>query len=164
MDRYLALFSNAVERARPLLDTNQIKPAVGSWYDSVVLKLQKDGWTSDNAKAGPAACGIFFSIWIDAKSLKQARALYNIHALRLRELPGYTITSRDFAAGFRAKFSASSKRWPHVSTDFGPQTLMQGWFELAEPERFGRNVDQLIHVFVKMHGTIDALLAQHRQC
>lgn len=54
----------------------------------------------------------------------QDRVFYNIRALKLRELEGYAITSRDFARDFRDRFEAMRDQWPNVRVDFGPATLM----------------------------------------
>jgi hypothetical protein len=72
--------------------------------------------------------GIFFSIWADAKSASQKRAHYNNHALKLRQLAAYSITSRDFAHEFRSSFARMRGGWPNVRVDYGPLTLMQGGF------------------------------------
>src|SRR6202043_4285614 len=80
--------------------------------------------------------GIFFSIWIDEKAASDNRANYNIHALKLRALKGYSITSRDFATEFGSKFATGV--WPNVRVNYGPLTLMQGWVEV-EPATFEKN-------------------------
>ncbi len=61
------------------------------------------------------------------KWTRRNRANYNIHALKLRQLKGYSVTSRDFAKELRDNFENIRGRWPNVSVDYGPLTLMQGW-------------------------------------
>lgn len=159
MDARLDIFERAGARVRPLLADRQIEAHVGCWHESAVLKLQKRRWTNQPPLGAPSDAGVFFSVWIDAKGLKQGRAFYNIHALKLRSLEGHSIQSRDFAAAFRSAFSASASEWPNVSTDYGPQTLMQGWIAL-DPARLENDVAVLARRFVTLAPLIDTLLDQ----
>jgi hypothetical protein len=165
MNSYLEIFTRAAATARPLLVAHDLTAHVGCWHDSAVLKVQKSRWTNASALNEPADAGIFFSIWIEAESLKKKQAFYNIHALELRALEGFLIQSRDFAAAFRAAFADSAHKWPHVSTDYGPQTLMQGWIALDLP-RFETDIALLIERFLPLTTVIDGLLdsrtAAHR--
>jgi len=111
----------------------------GYYKGSSVLKLQKPTWTNDRMDRVENETGIFFSIWVNAKAAGQKRAQYNIHALKLRRLAGYSITSRDFAQEFRRSFARMRDGWPNVSVDYGPLTLMQGWIEVA-PDRAEQDV------------------------
>ncbi len=111
----------------------------GYYSGCAVLKLQKPSWTNDRMDRVENETGIFFSIWANAKAASQKRAEYNIHALKLRRLAGYSITSRDFAQEFRSGFARMRDGWPNVSVDYGPLTLMQGWIEVA-PDRAEQDI------------------------
>ena len=126
-------------------------------YDGChVLKLQKPAWASD-ATAGSGDAGIFFAIWVN-DAIRRQRAYYNIHALKLRHLDRYQITSRDFAAAFRGRFKEVQRDWPNVSIDYGPQNLMQGWIAIDE-ETFEADALKLMVRFDKISPIIDRLLA-----
>lgn len=58
----------------------------GFYKNSFVLKLQKPCWTNDSMNRVENQTGIFFSIWINEKTVRRNRAYYNIHALKLRHL------------------------------------------------------------------------------
>jgi hypothetical protein len=156
---YLKIFDRVAVGVRPQLAARQIEAHVGCWHESAVLKLQKKRWANQPPAAGSSDAGIFFSVWIDSKGLKQRRALYNLHALKLRSLDGYSIQSREFAAAFRSAFAQSVSDWPHVSTDYGPQTLMQGWIEL-DSARFEDDVAELVCRFIPLAELVDKLLDQ----
>ncbi|HEY8927691.1 MAG TPA: hypothetical protein VIM55_00770 [Mucilaginibacter sp.] len=125
---YLSLFQQAVDQLdKRLLNQKQLQADTGVWLDAVVLRLYKQHWANiPDAKpqTGPA---IFFSIWTANADLKERKLFYNVHALKLRKLNGYAITSRRFADDFREQFKSLEHNWPNVSMKFGPQTLMQGW-------------------------------------
>jgi len=159
MNSYLEIFGRVAAQVRPVLAARQIETHVGCWHEAAVLKLQKRRWANQPPAAGPSESGIFFSVWVDAKGLKQRRAFYNIHALKLRSLDGCAIQSREFAAAFRAAFAGSARNWPQVSTDYGPQTLMEGWIELDSP-RFEDDVAELTRRFLPLAELLDALLDQ----
>src|SRR5580704_7428744 len=77
------------------------------FYDHCpVVKLQKASWTNDPMDRVQNETGIFFSVWIDQGAASKSRANYNIHALKLRQLEGYSITSRNFANDFRDGFAS----------------------------------------------------------
>ncbi|CAN5433907.1 hypothetical protein BH09PLA1_BH09PLA1_12660 [soil metagenome] len=131
---------------------------VGKYNGSAVIKLQKRSWTNDPMNVVENRSGIFFSVWVDEKSLSRQRACYNIHALKLHELQGYDIgKSTDFASAFRRRFERGKKRWPNVSVDFGPLTLMQGWIRVNSPT-FPAEIDALLRKFIELSPTIDHLL------
>jgi hypothetical protein len=88
---------------------------------------------------------------------RRRRANYNIHALKLRELKRYSLTSIAFARDFRKFFRSSQHRWPNVSLDFGPQTLMQGWMEIRLG-KFQRDVLTLLKGFTSVSRIIERLL------
>jgi len=129
----------------------------GFYNDCSVVKLQKGPWTNDRMDRVQNKTGIFFSIWIDEKAASKSRANYNIHALKLRQLEGYSITSRDFAKDFRAGFASMRDAWPHVSVDYGPLTLMQGWIEIV-PRDFEQDILVLLERFKPVSRLIDRLL------
>jgi hypothetical protein len=127
-----------------------------------VLKLQKASWTNDPMDRVQNTSGIFFSIWMDKESVRKNRANYNIHALKLRQLEGYSITSRDFASEFRKGFASKRNTWPNVSVTYGPQTLMQGWIEV-DPNNFEESVLSLMESFQRLTPLIDRLLELRRR-
>jgi hypothetical protein len=157
MSAHLAAFARAVVRLRGTLEAQAIDTRVGRWLDSDVLKLFKHPWIVETAPG----CGLFFSVWLDADALRRGRINYNIHALKLRDLPGHKIQSRDFAAAFRAAFSArhDTANWPNLSLDHGPQTLLQGWIALS-PDRLETDVAALAERLVSLAPLIDTLLAE----
>jgi hypothetical protein len=134
----------------------------GSYKPCSVLKLQKPSWTNDRMDRLENTSGIFFSIWTTDESMKKGRANYNIHALKLRELKGYSITSRDFASAFRNSFASMRNAWPNVSVDFGPQTLMEGWIK-ADPVHCEKEVLGLMEAFQSLSPLIDRLLESRRR-
>jgi hypothetical protein len=101
--------------------------------------------------------GIFFSIWTNEASARKNRANYNVHALKLRQLEGYAITSREFANDFRNRFASMRNTWPNVSMDYGPMTLMQGWIE-AESGSFEKDILVLMERFKHLSPLLDRLL------
>ncbi len=105
--------------------------------------------------------GIFFSVWVDAESLGRNRAKYNIHALKLRMLRGYSITSRDFASDFRQSFAAYSSGWPNVSVQHGPLTLMQGCSAIGQDGE--TDLLALLNRFEPLGALIDRLLEARRK-
>jgi hypothetical protein len=127
-----------------------------------VLKLQKASWTNDPMDRVQNKSGIFFSVWMDEVSAAENRAHYNIHALKLRELEGYSITSRDFANDFRKGFAASRDAWPNVSVDYGPLTLMQGWIKV-DSNRLEKDIVVLMERFKQVSQLIDRLLESRRK-
>lgn len=156
MKIHLERFRRIGDAVQPSLQSHQLEASVGLWHDSAVLKVQKHHWREPSSDGSPEA-GIFFSIWVEAKSLKKNQAFYNIHALRLRNLSGYTLQSREFAEAFRARFQHQKDAWPQVSLDYGPQTLMQGWISL-DSERLDEEMTALIRLFIPVATIIDELL------
>jgi len=127
-----------------------------------VLKLQKTSWTNDPMDRVQNTSGIFFSIWMNKESARKNRANYNIHALKLRQLEGYSITSRDFANEFRKGFASTRNNWPNVSVNYGPLTLMQGWIEV-DSNSFEEGVLFLMERFHHLSPLIDRLLESRRR-
>jgi hypothetical protein len=134
----------------------------GSYKGCSVLKLQKPSWTNDPMDRVENRSGIFFSVWTNEASTKKSRANYNIHALRLRQLEGYSVTSREFANEFRKGFAATHKTWPNVSVNYGPLTLMQGWIEV-DSNSFEEGVLVLMERFKRLSPLIDRLLQSRRR-
>lgn len=145
------------EIAPGLMRKHHLGCITGEWLDSAVLKLQKPSWTD----GGPGQ-GVFFSVWLGDKELRKNRFNYNIHALKLRLREGYAIKPGEFASAFREKFASQADLWPNVRTDYGPQTLMQGWMPL-DAKTFRKDVMGLVGGFVAIHGIIDALLEERRK-
>lgn len=135
---------------------------VGMYSDCAVLNLQKPAWKNDGPAPVPHQCGIFFSIWITPKGAERNRAEYNIHASKLRQLQAYRLTSIAFARAFRKSFAEQEGDWANVSTEYGPQTLMQGWFEIDKS--FVADAVKLMGRFDrKVAPIIDALLAEAKK-
>ena len=127
-----------------------------------VLKLQKPSWTNDPTYRVQNKSGIFFSVWMNEVSTRKNHANYNIHALKLRQLEGYSITSRDFANDFRKIFASMRNAWPNVSVDYGPLTLMQGWIKIDQ-NSFEKDTLALMERFKHLSPLIDRLLESRRK-
>ena len=95
-------------------------------------------------------------------SAVENRTEYNIHALKLRQLEGYSITSRDFAHDFRKGFAPTRNTWPNVSVDYGPLTLMQGWIKV-DANRLEEDLLALMERFQHLSPLIDRLLESRRR-
>lgn len=133
----------------------------GFCMKSFVLKLQKSSWTNDRMDEIQNESGIFFAIWINEESASRNRANYNIHALKLRHLRGYSITSRNFAEEFRNRFASLHGAWPNVSVEYGPLTLIQGWIEISL-DTAGKDILLLLEQFEQLSPLIDRLLESRR--
>ena len=132
----------------------------GFYRNCCVVKLQKPSWTNDPMDRTENETGIFFSVWVRDGNADKAN--YNIHALKLRHLNGYSIASRDFAGDFRRGFARMQRNWPNVSSAHGPRTLMQGWIEVV-PDRFEKDVLGLMENFEGVSPLIDQLLDLRRK-
>lgn len=86
---------------------------------------------------------------------------YNIHALKLREFKGYSIQSREFAFAFREKFEKYRFKWPNVSVDYGPLTLMEGWQNIKLDD-FQKELLALVDLFFKIDHLIDDNLNERK--
>ena len=160
---YLAKFQKAADGLdKQLLNQYKIEYKVGEWLDSVVLKMQKKSWAINSLDDKAFEHSIFFSIWLSDQPIKDNKLYYNIHALKLRSLPGYSIQSREFAAAFRSRFKVAAHDWPNVSLDFGPQTLIEGWIKI-DMIRFENDISDLVSKFIEIHGIIDGLLEERRK-
>ena len=153
--RYLAVLESVRHKqAGRLFRDFQLCCETGEWLDCAVLKLQKAGWSDKGMGQG-----IFYSIWLGEPDIAKGRLNYNLHALKLGAQKSCGVKPVAFAKAFRGRFQ--SKGWPNVSTNYGPQTLMQGWVALSL-DTFGRDVWALIERFVAMHQVLDELLARGR--
>ena len=138
-------------QADRLLQKFQLHCAAGNWLDCAVLKLQKPNWTDH----GPTQ-GLFFSVWLGDRDLAKNRFNYNLHALKFGSQKSLGVKPVAFARAFRRRFQPAG--WPNVSTEYGPQTLFQGWLPFA-PATFEPNVLHLINRFTILSPLLDELLA-----
>lgn len=155
---YLQEFKSAISKCNQKdFDSQDIQLFAGIVLDSVAFKAYKPGWASDPENPLSSDGRIFFSVWVNEKSIKEERLYYNIHALKLRELKEYKIASRHFAERFRNNFKSHQNNWMNVSTNYGPQTLMQGWQKL-KIDTIQNDVIQLASEFLKISPLIDKTL------
>lgn len=124
---------------------------------AAVFKLHKRHWSADPQGAVGNTTGIFFSVWVDEVAIAKGGLHYNLHALKLRQLSGYALESRKFAAAFREKATSMLTDWPEVETDFGPQTLFQGFVD-CPAERVEKVTVELARKFVPLAEVVDGLL------
>ncbi|MEO7312376.1 MAG: hypothetical protein ABIX01_18380 [Chitinophagaceae bacterium] len=159
---YLDAFEKAAKGLdKKLANKKGLEIQTGIWLDAVVLRLQKKHWANkpdEKPHSGPA---IFMGIWLDEKSIAANILLYNIHALRLRQLKGYRLQSRIFAASFREKFKDFEPIWPNASVQFGPQTLMQGWSDLNF-QTLQKDVLELANKFCEIEFLIEETLGEFK--
>lgn len=159
---YLEKFQSiATEIPKKELENTGLKISVVTVLESVALKVYKSEWSGNPQLPLDAVSRIFFSVWVHDKTIQEGRIYYNIHALKMRELKGYKITSRKFAEDFRNEFLKCQEDWPHVDVQFGPLTLMEGWVELKEKD-IKKDVSELVHNFFKISPMIDAVLDRYR--
>lgn len=161
MKDYLPTFTRVVHRARSSLKKAQVGVIVGHWLESDVLKLQRKHWVGDVAVEKAGRSEIFFSVWTNEKGRKANRAFYNIHALRLRAMRGYSLQSHEFASSFRSRFAPQKNAWPNVSVDHGPQTLIEGWIDLDE-SHLEESIINLLTLFIPLADVVDELLAERK--
>jgi len=160
---YLDKFQKSIDPAdQNLFSQKQLDLKVGICRNSVVLKIQKASWTNNTLTTKPFEESIFFSVWLSDESIKDDKLYYNIHALKLRELTGYSIKSRDFAEAFREQFKSYQYNWPNVSTQFGPLTLMEGWVNM-EAENIEVVIRELAYKFLEVQYIIDDLLNERKK-
>lgn len=143
------------------LDDLKLKVSIGSVMESLALKVYKSEWSSNPQSPLIANGRIFFSIWVNDKAIQENKICYNIHALKLRELKGYKILSRNFAERFREQFINNSDNWPNVSVQYGPLTLMEGWIEL-KPDSIEKDTSQLVQKFLDISFIIDETLDHYK--
>ncbi|KMQ60752.1 hypothetical protein ACM40_13470 [Chryseobacterium sp. BLS98] len=134
-----------------------LKLSVEEVLESVALKIYKPEWSNDFDSQLNSKSRIFFSVWVNDKTIKEGKLYYNIHALKLRELKGYKISSRNFAEKFRTQFIEYKDEWENVSVNFGPLILMQGWINL-NIETIQEDIINLSWDFLKISPLIDDTL------
>lgn len=157
---YLDTFHSAAQRLdKQLLAQKQLEVSTGIVLDSVCLKLYKRKWTNDLNAPLDAEARIFFSIWLNKDSTKTNRLHYNIHAFKLRKLKGYAVAARVFADSFRKQFKRYQDNWEHVSVQYGPLTLMEGWTEL-DTENLEDKIVSLANNFIAIDFLIDQSLSE----
>jgi hypothetical protein len=160
---YLDKFQKSAARLdKKLLAKKQIEVATGVYMDSVFLKLYKKQWANSSQNPLTSDSRIFFSVWINDSAISEQKILYNIHALKLRLLKGYSIESRRFAASFRENFKGVEHQWQNVSVKFGPLTLMQGWLELKD-ENFENEILKIANQFLEIDCLIDENLTKYKK-
>ena len=156
--QYIDTFQSVADKIDSVvLNKTQMEVAVGEIMNSVFLKLYKSSWTSSSEDPLHAEARIFFSIWIDDSALDKQRIYYNIHALMLRALKGFSIESRKFAHRFRTHFKIYEDQWQNLRLQHGPQTLMQGWIQYDE-ENFQHDILKLVNQFLEIEYLIDKTL------
>ena len=159
---YLENFQKIVAQLdSKLLDEKSIEVSVGIYLDSVFIKLYKKSWASNPQEALIAESRIFFSFWVNDSTLEKQKIMYNIHALKLRKLKGYSIQSRKFAEFFRENFKDYEQKWQNISVNHGPLTLMEGWIKL-DLENFQEEVLKLVSSFLEIEHLIDDTLNQFK--
>lgn len=159
---YLENFQKIVDQLdSKLLDEKSIEVSVGIYLDSVFIKLYKKSWASNPQEALTAESRIFFSVWVNDSTLEKQKIMYNIHALKLRKLKGYSIQSRKFAEFFRENFKVYEQKWQNISVNHGPLTLMEGWIKL-DLESFQEEVLKLVSSFLEIEHLIDHTLNQFK--
>ncbi len=134
-----------------------LKLSVEEVLESVALKIYKPEWSNDFDSQLNSKSRIFFSVWVNDKTIKEGKLYYNIHALKLRELKGYKISSRNFAEKFRTQFIEYKDEWENVSVNFGPLVLMEGWINL-NIETIQEDIINLSWDFLKISYLIDDTL------
>lgn len=144
------------------LENNGLDFSVDIVLDSVALKVYKPEWSSELTSPLDAAGRIFFSIWINDKTIQEGRVYYNIHALKLRAFKKYALASRQFAEDFRIEFQKYQKEWPNVNVKYGPLTLMQGWID-CNAAAIQENIGELIQSFFKVSPIIDTVLEHYKK-
>ena len=160
---YLDTFQKAADQLnKKILQSKQIEVAVGEVLNSVFLKIYKESWANSSQDPLTAESRIFFSIWVNDSTLDKQKLFYNIHALKLRHLKGYSIQSRKFAETFRKSFKPHEHNWQNVSVNFGPLTLMEGWLEL-DPANLQKDILKLANNFLTLEHLIDLNLNKFKK-
>jgi hypothetical protein len=155
---YSGKFQQAAKRLdKKVLEKKQIEVAVGIYLDSVFLKLFKKRWANKSHDPLTDDSRIFFSVWVNDPIISEQKIFYNIHALKLRRLDGYSIAGRVFADNFRKKFKLFEHQWPNVSMKFGPRTLMEGWVNM-NIKNYPEKILELANQFLEIDYLIDDTL------
>jgi hypothetical protein len=160
---YLDRFQKSADQFdKELFSQKKLEYKVGVWLESVALKIQQPSWVNVSLTARPFQESVFFSVWLNDESIRVGKLYYNIHALQLRQLAGYSIKSREFADAFRGRFRSFQKKWPNVRVDHGPLTLMEGWVALDE-NGMEDAIRDLAGKFAEIAFIIDELLAERKK-
>lgn len=125
--------------------------------DTAALYIAKKNWTNRFERDREKTIGIFYCVWVSPELLEEEKYAYNIHSLKLRDLPGYKLASREFANEFRAAVHSRVASWPNIRMDYGPLTLLEGR-DICELGSFEEKVEKRISEFVGIHKEIDKLL------
>ena len=153
----------AAQLDKKLLSKKKIESAVVMYgEDCVVLKLYKRSWTNELHSPLTSASRIFFSVWLNDSTIGEQKIFYNIHALKLRQLKGYSIQSRRFAGIFRNSFKNFEHKWENVSVNFGPLTLMEGWLKM-DLRNFQCEILKLANNFLEIEHLVDETLAHFKK-
>lgn len=145
-----------------ILSKYGLKLYVDTILESVALKIHKPEWYSNSQLPSGAEGRIFFSVWVNDKTIREKKLFYNIHALKLRMLKSYKLSARDFAQDFRNEFLMHRKEWPNVRVNYGSLTLMEGWVELNADD-IEKTIHQLVQKFLKINLIIDRVLEQYKK-
>lgn len=159
---YLENFQKVANQLdQKLLCEKSIEVSVGIYLDSVFIKLYKKSWTNNPQEPLTAESRIFFSLWVNDSTIEKQKIMYNIHALKLRKLKGYSIQSRKFAELFREDFKDYTHKWQNVSVNHGPLTLMEGWVKL-DLETFQDEVLKMAYNFLEIENLINKTLEKFK--
>src|SRR2546430_5895551 len=112
LTHYLDLFEHVATRVRPSLNEHSLDLVAGRWLGCPAIKVRRREWLEEADASKLDQAGIFFSVWVEEKGLKNNRVFYNIHALRLRNMSAFTLKSREFATAFRSVFARESTALP----------------------------------------------------
>lgn len=160
---YLNKFENAVNAFdKKVLEKSGLEIQTGIWLNSVVLRLQKKHWANNPDEKPHSGSAIFMGIWINQEAFSKKILKYNIHALKLRQLNGYSLQSRAFADSFRQKFKEFEQKWENINVQFGPQTLMEGSIPLND-EIIQEDILNLINSFIEIVPLIDETLLEFQK-
>lgn len=128
--------------------------------DTAVIYVSKPSWSNRFDDTRTHTIGIFFSLWLTPTLVGQEMLAYNIHALKLRELPGFTLTAINFASEFRTRVKGLVVQWPGLRMDYGPRTLLEGRVSCTIDCLAKSTTERLVD-FVGIHHVIDELLEEH---
>jgi len=159
MDRYNKILKQQERRHAPnlLKKHGLVCKQLQFGDDCVPLYLAKPHWTNRFDSKRESTIGIFFGLWISPELLQKNQFAYNIHSKTIRKLPGYKLTSKDFATEFRSLVKSSVSQWPGIRLDYGPTTLLEGR-ETSDLSSFADKVEQRILGFADICHHVDNLL------
>ena len=161
---YLDKFQKAASQLdKKLLIKKKVEATVVMFgEDCVVLKLYKTDWANLLQDPLASTSRIFFSVWVSGSTIHEQKIFYNIHALKLRKLKGYSIQSRKFAGIFRESFKNFEHKWENISVNFGPLTLMEGWVKM-NLESLQDEILKLANNFLEIEHLVDKTLAHFKK-